>query len=55
MKSDKYYIFCMCIIKLLKTFTTNSVIKIMKENKIVTGDPTKFILILIGQKMLMRI
>ena len=42
MKSDKYFIFCICIIKLLKTFTTNSVIKIMKENMTVTRDPTKF-------------
>ena len=40
MKSEKYYIFCISIIKSLKKF--NQVIIIMKENTTVIRDPKTF-------------
>ena len=56
MKSDKYYIFFISIIKSPKSLQQfNQVIIIMEENMIVIRDLKIFILILIGLKMLTRI
>ena len=43
MKSDKYYIFCICIIRSLKSLQQfNQVIIIMEENMILIRDPQNF-------------
>ena len=42
MKSDKYYIFCISIIKLLKSLQQFNEVITMEENMIVIKDPKTF-------------